>query len=348
MKQNKLVLLSISILFLVLVFFFTTEKKEDQQELELWKLNPSSIKFFPPKDSSALASKFSTDEFHLEKKEIGLKSSPIFWLNGKDKNGKTYSYEGNYNIKNLFSELSILRTKGLNEAKPEYLEKFNLKKDDSPKLEIYVSNKLSKEILIGNESENSYRYVFADNSIFLVQNFIFQKFTNSKFELREKNYFRSGEFEIQRVILSKDQEKITIENQAYSKDGVQSSKWFKISSGKIRLEPSIASTMYSNLQNLKANLFPDEENGEGFEVAEELVKNPFDFILEVQFLNGTSSRIKVFPKVILKDKNYFPVIKEVDSWKESVSYTDEDSIKRLIDSIDRIKTAVDWQEPKAR
>lgn len=346
--KNKFLVLVLSFSFLIAVFFFTKEKKEDQQEIELWNINPSSIKFFPPKEKSELVSKFSTDELEFEKKEISLKTSPLFWIKGKSVEGKNYFYEGNYNVKNLFSELSILRTKGLNEEKSEYLEKFQLNKELSPKIEIYSGSKLQKEITLGKDSDSS-RYILTDNSIVLVQNFIFQKFTNSKFELRERNYVRAGEFELQRINYVKDSDKISLENQAFTKEGVNSSKWFKISGGKIRIEPSLGSTIYANLQSLKASIYPDEENGEGFEISEELVKNQIFANLEVQFTNGQSYTVKIYPKVVMKDKTYYPAIKEVDlNHKESVSYIEEDSVKKLIESFDRIKTATEWQEPKGK
>ncbi len=346
--MKKILLILSSFVFLGIVFFFTEEKKEDLTEIEFWNINPNKIVYSPPKENSELYSKFSLDELVLEKKEIGLKETPIFLIKGKSsKTKEDYTYEANYNFKNFFSEISILKTKGLNAANPELLEKFKIQKNLSPSLKLYNSDKLLKEVFLGEEDKNSNRYLHSDKYLFLTQNYIFQKFTNSLFENRERNYLRSGEFEFGKTIFIKEKLKTSIENQVYSKNGTQVSKWYRTGNGKTRLEPSIGSTVFSNLQNLKADLYPDEEDGQGFEIAKELVKTEAIYSIEVFLSSGVHYILKVFPKVSFKEKTYYPIIKEIDRIGiESVSYTKQESILQLIESFNRVSSANEWNEPK--
>jgi hypothetical protein len=346
--MKKPLILFSSFLILAIVFYFTEERQSDLQEIEFWKLNPSKLIYSPPNENSIHHSKFSKDELIIEKKEIGLKNAPLFFIKGKSKsnNNFEYTYEANYNIKNLFSELSILRTKSINESKEEYLKKFSIT-PDSPKLEIYESNKLSKTILIGEEDKNSNRYIQSDKYLILIQNFPIQKLTNSIFENRERTYARTGEYELNRVQIQTEGLQTSIENQIGSKNGSPYSKWFRVSSGKTRIDPILGGNFFSALQNLKVDLYPDEENGEGFEIAKELVNTKPNTIIDVYQTNGVHMIIKVFPKVVIKEKTYFPILKEIENHAlESVSYTKQESYTQLIDTINKIQTAGEWNEPK--
>ena len=82
-------------------------------EVKYWIINPEEIRYLPPKNSSEF-SKFISSNLNFQKKETGLKTSPLFTIKGIDSDSKEeYLYEGNYNVKNLFTELSVISTKSI-------------------------------------------------------------------------------------------------------------------------------------------------------------------------------------------------------------------------------------------
>ncbi len=349
--MKKGILIVLAFIILGLVFFFSEERHEEGlTEVNYWKINPEEIRYFPPKNSSEF-SKFIQSELIFKKKETGLKTSPYFTIEGIDLESKEpYLYEGNYNVKNLFTEMSVLITKSINPAKPETLEKFQISKETSPSLEILKSSKVEKKFYIGEETrDKSYRYLLSDNDLITTGSHIFTKFSNSPFELRERYYTRFGEFELARLQLKAEGIRLTIENNPETKNGNQISKWFKIANGKFGMDPTAGANVLAYLQAFKADIFPDEPDGESFAVAKELISTEVFAQLDIFLINGFHFKIKLFPKVVLKNKSYYPVLKEVEKFSlQSPSYTSEQSVVQLLDLLKKIQSAPEWTEPKGK
>ena len=158
--MKKVFLILAAFVFLGFVFFFSEERFEDGlTEVKYWIINPEEIRYLPPKNSSEF-SKFISSNLNFQKKETGLKTSPLFTIKGIDSDSKEeYLYEGNYNVKNLFTELSVISTKSITAANPDLLNKFEISIEKSPSIEILKSSKLQKKIYLGEETrDNSRRY----------------------------------------------------------------------------------------------------------------------------------------------------------------------------------------------
>ena len=334
-----------------IVFFLSEERHEEGlSEVKFWIINPEEIHYYPPVDSSEFTN-FLQTKLTFKKIELGLKKNPIFILKGNDKELKEdYLYEANYNVKNLFTELSVISTKSIISSTPELLRKFQIFTENSPSVEILKSSKLEKKIYLGEETvDKARRYLLSDNSIITASSHIFQKFTSSKMEFRDRNYLRFGEFELARIKVNGDGIRLTIENNPETKNGIQNSKFFKILNGKFRINPSDSSSLFPYLQNFKVEVYPDETDGEGFAVANELTKLDTLVELDIFLTNGLHYKIKLFPKVVLKNKSYYPVIKEVENiFIESPSYASEELVVKLINLLKKIQSDPEWTESKGK
>jgi hypothetical protein len=349
--MKKAILIVLAFVILGIVFFFSEERHEEgQTEVSYWKINPEEIRYLPPKNSPEFSKFFST-ELVFKKIETGLKTPPHFTIEGNDPESKQhYLYEGSYNVKNLFTEMSVLTTKSINPAKPDVLEKFQISPETSPAIEIVKSSKVEKKIYLGEETrDKSYRYLLADKDLITTGSHIFQKFFNSQFELRERYYTRFGEFELARLQIQAEGIRLTIENNPETKNGMQVSKWFKVQNGKFRMDPTNGANLFAYLQAFKVEVYPDEPDGEGFAVAKELTATETFAQLDIFLVNGLHLKIKLFPKTVLKNKSYYPVLKEVEKFSlQSPSYTSEQSVVQLLDLLKKIQSAPEWTEPKGK
>ena len=349
--MKKVLLIGLAFVILGVVFFLSDERHEQGlTDVSYWKIKPEEIRYIPPKNNSEF-SKFLSSELVFKRIETGLKTKPHFTLEGIDTDTKQpYLYEGNYNVKNLFTEMSVLTTKSINSAKPELLEKFQISTETSPSLEIKSSSKIEKKIYLGEETrDKSYRYLLCDKDLFTAGSHIFQKFSNSPFELRERYYTRFGEFEIARIQFQANGIRLTVENIPEMKNGVQVSKWHKVVNGKFRMNPNDGANLFAYLQSFKVELFPDEPDGEGFAIAKELVASETFAQVDVFLINGLRVKIKLFPKVDLKNKSYYPVLKEVEKFfSQSPSYTTQQSVSQMLDLLKKIQSEPEWTEPKGK
>ncbi len=349
--MKKAILIVLAFAILGIVFFFSEERHEEgQTEISYWKINPEEIRYFPSKNNSEF-SKFISSGLIFKKMEVGLKTPPHFTVEGIDSESKlSYLYEGSYNVKNLFTEMSVITTKSINPAKPDVLEKFQISTETSPSIEILKSSKVEKKIYLGEETrDKSHRYLLADKDLITTGSHIFQKFFNSQFDLRERYYTRFGEFELARLQIQAEGVRLTIENNPETKNGIQLSKWFKVQNGKFRMDPADGANLFAYLQAFKVEVYPDEADGEGFAIAKELTTTETFAQLDIFLLNGLHFKIKLFPKAVLKNKSYYPVLKEIEKFTvQSPSYTSEQSVVQLLDLLKKIQSAPEWTEPKGK
>ncbi|HMV45937.1 MAG TPA: DUF4340 domain-containing protein, partial [Leptospiraceae bacterium] len=301
--MKKILMVAIAFIVLAFVFFYSEERHEEGlTEIAYWKIEPDEIRYYPPKDHSEF-SNFIKSELTFKRIKTGLKSSPYFTVEGIDpESKKPFLYEAGYNVKNLFTEMSVLNVKSINPANPDLLKKFQISEQSSPALEIYLSSKPQKKIYLGEQSnDKNYRYILSDKEVLTTIGHVFQKFSQSPFDLRDRQYLHFGEFELARMIFQSEGVRITIENLPETKNGTQMSRWFKTTSGKNKMDPSQGSQLFSLLQAFKADLYPDEIEGEGFLVAKELTATETFANLQLILTNGMHYKIKLFPKVILKN-----------------------------------------------
>ncbi|MCB1189117.1 MAG: hypothetical protein H7A23_22715 [Leptospiraceae bacterium] len=344
----RMLLAAVSLLILTLVFFLTEKREEYLKEEVFWKVNPDKIIYHPPsKDFAEKFQDFSQVQLTIEKHNVSLKVPPIFTVTGIDPTSNTtFVYEGGYNVKNLFTELSVLRIKSIHIIEDELLKKMDLSLKDSPRIEMYKNDKLVKAIFMGNVKSNLRRIV-ADNYILTTLNHPFDKFRGSIAKFRERQVFHPGQYYIQKVFYKAESQNIHIENEPNEYKEPIGNVWYKYDGKKMKIDPLFGNEMLRILKSLNIALFPDEPDGQGFEIAKILLDAQTNQEIEIFTSDGIDYHLKFYPPVDILNKRYIPckrVIKNI--FQESVVYVREEDLGKLFNSFNTIQKAKEYVEPK--
>lgn len=113
---------------------------ENISETNYWKEDWKSIQYVPPKaDWCGIAEpKFAEEVMVFRKIPRGWNQTPLYTVTSI-KDGKTISYEANYNVKNSFSELSVLKTKLIEKSTADIQKSYCLG-ENSPSLALSEEN----------------------------------------------------------------------------------------------------------------------------------------------------------------------------------------------------------------
>jgi len=339
-----------AILFLFLIFLFTEEKIEHQKEEILWKLDFDKLSYVPgPKAESKTPEDYVVEPLNFTRFPHLLKESPVFSVSNKDKeSGEFVLYEGGYNVKNIFTELTTLKIFTVISVDEKAREKLGLSSDTSPQVEFYSGNKKIKSLMIGKQNaDKSKRFFLTDEKIFSTHSYILDKFRGRSESFRERQLIGVGTSHIRSFVYSSPDKNLRIENSPVLENNAPRNSYTRISEKKIIFDPSIGDGIDSALKGLRIDLYPDDAGGQGFPVAKSLTSGPEDKTLEIAIRDGQVYKIKIFPLTDFKGVKYRPVIREIRGrLTESPGYIREDSLKRMEESTDSIIKAEAWVKPK--
>ncbi len=347
--MKKYLFLVLSLVLLLMIFLFTEEKKEYQSEEVYWKKSIQSIQYFPPKKEWK---EYSSTEFIPEELEFkltdrgGLNSSPLFVVYSPK---NEILYEAGYNVRNLFSELSVFKIKSIADAKEEYLLEYNIEPELSPRLEIRENGEIVV-LYLGKELKDKSIYSLSDGKFLLsASGYTFRRFQANKDTFRERNLVSVGNGYIRRIVWASDKGHLEIENKpVQNPSGGNQNQWRRNSGTRILFEPRLGDDLDSYLKSLRYEKFPDED-ADGVPVILELVKLPKEEEWTVYTSEGRKIHITVFPKTLIGDKEYRPIIRTLnDTIKETPAYVTHSSMERLKQSGERIRNAAQWQRPEKK
>ncbi|MCB1176228.1 MAG: DUF4340 domain-containing protein [Leptospiraceae bacterium] len=346
MSWKKAGFLVLGVFVLFIAIFFTDEKPPERTDVNFWKIDFSKIIYNSP--GGEVSTSFISEAFELERISIGLKENPIFLMRGEDNTSKTtYTYEVGFQVKNLFTELSNLNTKTMAEADEDIISKFELKEGVSPFLEFKDGDSTLKKMILGKEnSDKSIRYALADGFLISIGNYIGNKFTIDKTELREKQYFPISSHQFKKLIFKSEKLFLSLENRFTKKDNVVTQNWFKKESKFSRLNPNTSNRLDSLLRGVNVDLYPDSKNGQGFAIIEELLKDSPSSSIEIEVTNGLTYKVQFYPRTNFNEKNYVPAVRTIEGVvEESPVYLVEATIKDLFELFIKIKEEPEWQDP---
>lgn len=347
----KILLVGISFLILTLVFFLTEKREDNLKEEIFWKINPDKIIYYPPsQEYQEKFPKFMKAKITFQKHPIALKVPPFFSVKteaGKD--NSSIVYEGGFNTKNLFTELSVFRIQSIHIIEDEVLEKFELSLENSPRVEIYKNDKLEKTILIGQTKRNL-RFLVADNFILSAHAHIFNKFQGDISKFRERRLILLGQSYMENVIYKTETDTLNVVNEPKQNKQTQGNVWFKQKNGnKIKIDPQLGNEMLRYLKSLNIALFPDEKEGQGFEIAKILIDTHVNQEIIIKTSYDIQYNIEFHPPVDIHDKRYIPTHRNVnDMIQESPIYLREEDVNKITNSFESIKTAKEYKEPKKK
>ena len=299
--KNRVILLLAVLAAVFAAMLFVEDKHEYKNEIELWKHDFDSIAYRPAK--AEWADDFVAVPLVINRK-TGFYRYPLFTLEYEE-NGIPVVYEGNYNIKNMFTELAVLKARGVifeGEADPH---KLGLDRESSPVL-VLGAGTSAREIIIGKKTpDKQNRYFMAGGQIYITHAFIFDKLTRKISSLREKQFLFAGREYIARVVWREDGRSYEWTNRPEEKDGQRKNRWFFNG----REEPALVQKE-SALIRLRADLYPDDARGKGHEIARLLVSFPVRAVMTVTTSDNKQTILDIYPRAEIGGEWYYPVVKK--------------------------------------
>lgn len=340
---SKILIPVLIIAGLLLSVLYVDEKKEDQTDIQLWKKDIDEIRYIPsPKPSDT--DKLSKRKFSLHKKDRGVKKNPFFYVSVEGAS-KMHQYEAGYMVKNLFTDMTLRKTKVFEKVDVDTQKKLGIDPSSSASAELYYSGKKEESFLFGKENrEKNGRLILHNLTLASLDNYIAEKFYDPIFNLREKTLVNTGEAKISKFTFQSDDLNVSFDVRTVDEKNVVRTIWSKFTTKKMLVNPSSGSRLEGKIAALSYDLFPDEENGQGFEVIENLSKGKETASLDFVFENGKKLQIKIFIKTDINGANYYPVIKRTDDFTDSPAYMKENSLRELADTVKQIKDEPEWKQ----
>ena len=293
------------ILLCFFLLIFTEEKVEFEKETLLWKFNVERIEFEPG------AREWNREQHYIEEPVLLQRKGSLFdkyyfTVKTKDPQGKELLYEGGYSVKNLFSELSTPRSRMVVSHTAENMDKLGIEPGKSPVLHLYSGSE-QKSITIGEKSsDGNLVYFTTGQGIYGLYSFIFEK-------LKDKVLFR------ERQIVSGIAESI---KKIQLKDASGTVRKLRNDEGVWKKQDQKASAAVENAyRSLRSELYPDQENGGGLDVALILVKDEPSHTLEFVTADNTLIELKTYPPTNIKNVKYIPYVRSIrGQFTESPAY----------------------------
>ncbi len=358
--NKRIIYLLFSILLLFAVFYFSEDRIENQTEINFWKENWRSILFYPPGKEwcGQKEPAFLENSIQMNLYDRGWKNSPLFSVSSKDEvTGEDIVYEGNYNVKNTFSDLSTLKTKFIESGKEEDLKKFCVT-SEAPKLALsaeIISNTKTppeKEIYFGIKLESDSSRIIAriENKIVSPYLYLLEKFRGKIVSLRERQFITFNGGYIESINFHGQGLGITVENRA-KKNQYDSfvNQWSRTTGERIVLSPEIGNDWENKLKSMRADLYPDDENGPGFAETKKWKEATPEFTILVSHSDRIRWKLLVYPKWVWKDKVYRPILRELAPYfTENVSYLEEETFQNFLQAGLRVKNASRFERPNQK
>lgn len=355
MKQ-KLGLVFVAFLGLFLLFYFMEDHPENISETNYWKKDWKSIRYNPPTSDwcGNLVPSFA-DSPMIFRKLSRAWNEPALYTVTTEKNGNVLVYEGNYNVKNSFSELSVLKTK-LIESSTDEIKKTYCLSEFSPSLTVSEENGkeieflVDKQLLFGKKigADEGRIAVAIQNEIIAPYQYIIEKFRTPVTNFREKMYVAVTEGFIQELQFSGQGILVQVENRAKKNQyNVYVNNWSRNSGERIVLPPDVGNQWESVVKGLKVEFYPDETGAPSFPTLSEKISP--EAILDVNISNGTKIKLSFLPSWESVEGKWRPVLRQFPShFDESITWMKEESFQNLVNAVMKVKSASRYERPNQK
>ncbi|BDA80124.1 hypothetical protein LPTSP3_g30540 [Leptospira kobayashii] len=359
--KNRLIYVIVSFVLLFFLFFFLEEKTENITETNYWKENWKSVVYFPPKETwcGEKEPAFGKDPIFFRMFERGWRKSPIFSVSYFHPDEKDIlTYEGNFNVKNSFSDLSVLKTKFI-ESSSEEIQKSYCIGEDAPRLvvnedllDIKFDDLPGRTLYFGKKTESDTARVAAREKDHVISpySYLIEKFRNNSLSFRERQFVIYSGGYLASIEFTGQGQRIVAENNA-KKNQYDSyvNHWNRPTGERIVLSPEIGNALESSTKSLRADLYPDDENGPGLSFSKDAVKPEPEGNLFVKHSLGYKWKIRFYPKVQWKNQNYRPVVRDLSPYfEESPSFVKEETFQNFIQAVTNVKNASRWERPNQK
>ncbi|TGM37933.1 hypothetical protein [Leptospira biflexa] len=355
MKQ-KISLVLVAFLGLFLLFYLMEDHPENISETNFWKEDWKSIRYQPPKSDWCGNMNPSFAEYPMVFRKIprGWNEPALYTVTTISEKGSV-SYEGNYNVKNSFSELSVLKTK-LIETSTDEIQKNYCLGENSPSLTLSEENgeeivfDTSKQLLFGKKigSDEGRISVLINNQIIAPYQYIIEKFRTPVSNFREKMYVTVSEGFIKEIKFMGQGITVQAENRAKKNQyNVFVNDWSRTTGERIVLPPDVGNQWETIVKGLKVEFYPDEVGAPQFPTLTEKVSP--EAILDTNLSNGNKVRLSFYPIWESESGKWRPVLRQFPpQFEESVTWMKEESFQNLVNAVMKVKNASRYERPNQK
>ncbi|MGV3664949.1 MAG: hypothetical protein ACO1NV_02370 [Leptospira bouyouniensis] len=355
MKQ-KISLVLITFLGLFLLFYLLEDHPENISETNYWKEDWKSIRYLPPKEDwcGNMVPSFADQPMVFRKIPRGW-NEPALYTVTTLREGDSLSYEGNYNVKNSFSELSVLKTK-LIEVTSDQIQKNYCLGESSPSLTLSdengkdISFDLSKQLLFGKKigSDEGRIAVLINKEIIAPYQYIIEKFRTPVTNFREKMYVTVSEGFIKELKFVGQGISVHAENRAKKNQyNVFVNDWSRTTGERIVLPPDVGNQWESVVKGLKVEFYPDETGAPKFPIFSDKLSP--EAILDVTLSGGNKIRLSLYPVWESESGKWRPVLRQFPPhFEESVTWMKEESFQNLVNAVMKVKSASRYERPNQK
>ncbi|RHX81196.1 DUF4340 domain-containing protein [Leptospira yasudae] len=348
--MKRWILLFLALVVLVVSFFFLDERKEDQTEISVWDIDVDEIEYQPPKGSWGAedASLFYPSPVILKRQKGISEGREFFSVQSKDlETGETIVFEGGYNTENIFRELSVLKSKGVEPIVEGKIPASLALNENSPQIVLKSSGKTRKTVRIGKKKTgDSTRIVQDGNEILVIQGNTADRFTRGIAEFRQKQLVNLRDESVVETIWEEEGKTLRLDNHPFKEQTIKKNFWRRLSGKLIALEQHLGDSWNNQVVGQLAELYPDDSNGAGYAVAKSLASVPADASLKIKLSNGDWITLRYYPKTNINSVDYRPTIRIINGkFSEPPFYIREDSFLRLKEIAANLDKAEQRKEP---
>ncbi|TGL85118.1 hypothetical protein EHQ68_17915 [Leptospira congkakensis] len=355
MKQ-KVSLVGVAFVGLFLLFYWMEDHPENISETNYWKEDWKSIRYTPPKADwcGVLEPKFAEETMVFRKIPRGWNQTPLFTVTSS-KNDKLVSYEANYNVKNSFSELSVLKTKLIEKTSPEIQNSYCLGMS-SPSLSLSEENgqeiefSKDKQLFFGKKigSDEGRISVLVKDEVIAPYNYLIEKFRAPNTSFREKMYVTFNNGYIKELSFSGQVVNVKADNRAKKNQyNVYVNDWSRSTGERIVLPPDVGNQWESVVKGLKVEFYSDEAGAPLF--PELSSTQPPEAVLDVTQSEGIKYRLSFFPLWESESGKWRPVRRElVPYFSETTTWIKEETFQNLVIAVMKVKNASRYERPNQK
>jgi hypothetical protein len=328
----------------VLSFFilFTEEKQDDIKEVTYWKLNFDRLVYLPPSKENDKYEKSIRNQLILKRLDGSLRDDSVYTV----ENDKfQYLYEGGYHAKNLFAELSVLRSSMVEKLDTDLYAKFEF--DKSMQIHLYTGSTLAKKIEVGKKTFDDKFYYITDGQFILKLLVpIIDRFTQKESSFRENRLVQThGELLTSFRFVTSEQT-LWFENKIEKQDEKEIEKWFIRHNGKTRrVNPKDSALLSSIFVSTAIDRYPEDIGEDGFSISTNITSQEPNYSLDIEIRRGKQYHIQFFPVLSLGGGKLIPLKKTINkNLQESVSYIKQTDFDKLLALLMKIEKAPEWKE----
>lgn len=337
------------------IIFYMEDRPENITETSYWKKNWKTILYVPPSEDwcGGEGKRFMREKVKFSSLDSLWKNQPLYTQTFSNE-GKDYSYEANYNVKNSFSELSALKTKIIEKATDQIKSSYCLD-ESGPKFILSEDSNFdadsedNKILIFGKKitTDEGRVAVLIGQEVIAPFNYIIEKFRTTNTAFRERTLIPSSSGYLKSIEFRGQGNLVQVQNYAEKNQyGNYLNKWSRTTQERAVISPDLGNQWDGIIKGLRTDFYFDEP---GAPSSSSVNTSEPEASLLVEPSEGRKIRISFYGLVPSASEKYRLVQREISpGFLESPVLIKEESFVKLIESMERVKNASRYERPSQK